>query len=336
MKLLRIRGVHRIVGNCHADPARSLALHSGPYLHELVRDAQTGAPPAPPGTLDYLEKALPGLRPLLANGPDDTAPDGAKQGVGDCVCAADLHLCSLRSLNAGGSYVPTAAEAVDLYSCVAGYRIGVDATDQGTDPSDLIAYRLAGHPYPDGSKLLAAVPVDATSRTALMQATWLGVGLLCWADMPDAWESAEDEGDTWDVAGASNPNNGHGVAGLCYPDGPGLYLDTWGEVDPPIILTWAAAAKYLVPSAGGGCVAMLDADCLDSITGKCPAGYDLTTLRQYLGAVQAAASASPGSPSSEVDRIRAALVDFARTLGHEEERIVRWLGHFFQSTEGSR
>ena len=332
MKLLRIRGVHRIVGNCHADPARSLALHSGPYLHELVRDAQTGAPPAPPPTLDRWTAAAAALATILCNGPGDPDnPPGFPDGVGDCILASDLHEDAGRAAVAGAGYVPRGADALALYARLAGFH-GTADTDNGTDPADLIAWRLAGNQYPNGSVALAAPPVDPTSPTCLAQALWLAGPLKCWAALPAAVEGEEDAGDTWDDCGPPVPENGHGFTIVDY-DLPSkrFRADTWGI---PVWLTAAFCRRYLVRSAGGGCVAMLDRDILDRVTGLAPAGFDFETLRQYLGAVQAAASASPGSPSSEVDRIRAALVDFARTLGHDEERIARWLGHFFQSTEG--
>jgi hypothetical protein len=104
---------------------------------------------------------------------------------------------------------------------------------------------------------------------------------MAWADLPDAWESREGSGDVWDEQGKPDPQNGHCFAQVGY-DANGYPLNTWGEVDPPIVLTEKACARYCIPSAGGGLVALLDSDAISRITGKCPAGYDLSGLRRLL------------------------------------------------------
>ena len=93
----------------------------------------------------------------------------------------------------------------------------------------------------------------------------------------------------WDVDGPPNPENGHGFGLAAYDTH--IELTEWGIDSPPIKMTYAAAAKYLVPSAGGGVLAFIDSNFLNSVTGKCPAGYDLSTVKAYLA--QLGTSAPP-------------------------------------------
>ena len=332
-------------------------MQGGPFLHEILdwlpewwhrhhRDNPLPTPspaplvgPNPPAMLDYLTAALPGLGTMLANGPDPTAPPQIKDsGVGICVIASDLHLCSLRSWNAGGSYVPSVADALAVYCPLTGYMLGDPSTDQGTDPSALIQYRLgqgatAPVSYPDGSMLVAAIPVDATNKAALQQALWMGVGLFSWAELPNAWESEEDGGDTWDAAGAPNPQSGHGFPEVSYDD-DGMPIDTWGEVQPPIKLTYAGAAQYLVPGAGGGCFVLLDADCISKASGLAPSGFPLGQLEQYLQAAQTIQAARVNGHAGLLASGALELAALARKVGREEGAIKAWLQHGFSLDKG--
>ena len=297
-RLFKHRGKHHHVGTVKTPTPEAMAAFTaskGGHLHQVL-----GTLPTPPASVDYITPAKDALATMLGNGPDSTLPmrtDGTPvQPVGDCVIAEDLHLSASRACNAGAPWVPTTAEALAAYSAVTQFdpnaplaADGSNPTDQGTDPLALVAWRKAGNAYPDGSTLLDAVTVDATSQSALQQAIWLGVGCFAWASLPDAWESEEDGGDVWDVAGDPNPQNGHGFGLACYDDH--VELTEWGEDAPPVKMTYVAAAKYLVPSAGGGVLAFIDSNFLNSVTGKCPAGYDLSTVKAYLA--QLGTSAPP-------------------------------------------
>jgi hypothetical protein len=285
----RIRGKERVVGNVIIPSAEAMAsFHARGLFHQVL-----GTLPCPPTSVDYITAAKAALATMLGNGPDSTLPAG--QGpVGDCVIAEDLHLAAERACNAGAPWSPTTAQALAVYSAVTGFVIGDSSTDQGTNPLDLVAYRKAGNAYPDGSTILDAVAVDATNAEALKQAIWLADGVFMWAALPDDWESEEDGGDVWDVAGPPNPQNGHGFGGASYGGASGnIQLTEWGEDDPPVELTFAAAAKYCIPSAGGGVIAFLGSNIVSSVTSKAPAGFDLSTLKSYIDGLGTAPSTLP-------------------------------------------
>lgn len=279
MRPLRVRGRLRIVGALQLPSPLDVAeLRARAWWHNLFdTPAYAGAPgPTPPLTLD-LAAANPGATAtMLGNGTDAACPDVAP--VGDCVVAADLHLAAVRSSVAGQPWTPTTEQALAEYSAVTGYVVGRPETDQGTDPLALLAWRRSGAPYPDGSTLLEGLLVDASDERRLRQGIWLPSGAMAWACLPDGWESEGDEGDVWDVAGPPNPDNGHAFALVGYDD-CGPIVCSWGEL---FHMRWAAAAQYLVTSAGGGVLAPLDDDALDRATGLCPAGYDLRSLQAYL------------------------------------------------------
>jgi hypothetical protein len=290
MREFRHRGKTRIVGTVKIPSIEAMAaFHAKGMFHDVFKDV-----PAAPPSVDYITPALAALSTMLGNGPDPTLPPG-QPPVGDCVIAEDLHLAAMRACNAGTPWVPTTAQALAAYGAITGFVIGNSATDQGTDPlGQLIPYRTAGNPYPDGSTILAAIAVDASNADSLKKAIWLADGVIMWASLPDEWESEEAGGDVWRVVGPPNPNSGHGFAGASYGGANGnILLSEWGEANPPVELTFDAAAKYCIPSAGGGCAALLGSNIIASVTGKCPAGFDLTTLTAYLSGLGAPVSQPP-------------------------------------------
>jgi hypothetical protein len=287
-KTFRFRGKDRHLGLIVPHPS----FHAQAHLHDVLKDI---AVPTPPTTLDLTSS--PGaqlvVNTMLGNGPDPSLPNGPDGNpidpVGDCVIACDLHLAGIRAAAAGESLVPNTPEAICVYGDVTGYVPGNASTDQGTDPTALFAWRKT-NAYPDGTFLAAAVPVDATNRTRLFQAIWLTSGCYGWASLPDGWQSEEDAGDVWDVAGDPNPSSGHGFAlagfGLTSEATPRIAIAviTWGEI---VWLTVEAAAKYLTVSAGGGVAAPLDSNVVNAVSKLCPAGVDLSTLQSFLNAIAA-------------------------------------------------
>ena len=287
MRKFTVAGVDQLVGACRIPSWSDVEdfLKNG-WFHDA-----TGALPTPPPQLDFFSKSLDALGTMLGNGPDPTLPPG-QDPVGDCVCACDLHLAAMRACNAGAPWVPQTSQALDLYSTLTGFRPGDPSTDQGTDPLALLRYRLGGAVYPDGSRILDARFVDATSEQKLKEAMWLADGCIAWASMPDGWESLEEGDDIWDLDGPPNPQNGHcfglGEFGL-----QRIKLVEWGMPSKSaraIRMTYRAAAKYLVPAAGGGVVAMVGSNMFDRATAKCPAGFDLSTLKGYVDSLGGAVS----------------------------------------------
>jgi hypothetical protein len=288
MRSITIAGVERLVGACRIPSVQDVEdFLSRGFFHDAM-----GTLPPVPATLDLFSAALDALGTMLGNGPDPDLPPG-QDPVGDCVIAEDLHLSAMSACNAGAPWVPTTAQALALYSVLTGFVQGDPSTDQGTDPLALIRYRLAGNPYPDGSTLLDARMVDASSEQRLKEAMWLADGCFAWASLPDGWETLEEGDDVWDDAGPPVPANGHAF-GLGQYGTERIQLVEWAmpsKTSKPIRMTYRAAARYLVPSAGGGVVAMVRSNAFDRITGKCPAGFDLSTVKRYVDSLGSAIAA---------------------------------------------
>lgn len=292
MKTLLVRGKPRLVGNVkQPSEADVLWLKARGFFHELVERVTdpSGAPLAHPATLDLVTPCLACLSTMLGNGPDPANPPLFPNGVGCCVLADDNHLAAMRATLAGAPYTPTTAQNLADYGACTGFSPTDANSDQGTDPIAWLKWRLGGAPYPDGSKLLDARLVDVSNDALHQQAIWLADGIAYWASLPDGVESEENGGDTWDVCGPPNPDNGHGFGGGGY-DAVGVPAIEWGEENPPIKLTYAFIKKYCIPSAGGGAVALLGSNAFASISGKCPAGYDLSGLEGVFASLGAEAS----------------------------------------------
>lgn len=288
MKSFLVQGVERLVGSIKIPSVEEMEeFAKRGFFHEIFGPSTDNALPTPPDQIDYITPALDALQTMLGNGPDPDLPPG-QDPVGDCVIAEDLHLAALRACNAGTPWVPTTTQALDAYSAVTGFKIGDPSTDQGTNPLDLIKYRLAGNAYPDGSTVLDARVVDTSSEQRIKEAIWLADGVIMWASLPDEWETEEDGGDIWDIAGPPNPDNGHGFGGASYGT-QRIRLTEWGIAKPPIRLTYRAAAKYCTARAGGGCVAFIGSNAFARISGLCPAGFDLTKLKAYIDSLGPAA-----------------------------------------------
>ena len=248
MKTFTFRGITRVIGTVKQPSDLDVAeMRLKGWFHELLGIKDVAAQgPTPPASVDYITPAKAALATMLAN-----------DRLGDCVIAEDLHLAAMRAAVAGAPWEPTDDQAISTYSAVTGYTPSDPSTDQGTDPLAMVRWRLA-NPYPDGTKLLDARLVDGSSLLGTQQAVWLATGCLGWASLPDACESEEGAGDIWDAAGPPNPDNGHGFGLCCYVTVGGqvrFRITTWGE---EIDCTPAFVAKYMVQSAGGGLLALID------------------------------------------------------------------------------
>ena len=277
MKTMLVRGVPCRVGTIiQPSPEALAALAQRGQFHELFGDSL----PTPPTSLDLVTPCAAAIATMLGNGPDPTLPPGVGP-VGDCVIAEDLHLAAMRATLAGAPWQPTTAQAIALYTAVTGFNPADQAnTDNGTDPLALVRYRETGAAYPDGSTLLMAVNVDATSKVNVQRAMWLADGVFQWASLPDGVESEEDNGDVWDACGDPNPSNGHGFGAGSYDDGAAGLVE-WGMVKP-IRASYPFLATYCKPSAGGGMIAFLGSNAFARISGLCPAGFDLSALEANL------------------------------------------------------
>jgi hypothetical protein len=81
-------------------------------------------------------------------------------------------------------------------------------------------------------------------------------------------------GFTWNAGDPSNPDDGHCVVALGYT-AEGLIVSTWGMLGT---MTWAAAAQYLTPDAGGSCMALVTQDWIVKATQDAPMGISWSQL----------------------------------------------------------
>jgi hypothetical protein len=228
--------------------------------------------PAPPASADF--------RPL-AGGLDSVMGNDV---LGCCVISARNHNIGVYTGNAspGNAYVATTAQIVSEYSAITGYVPGDESTDQGTDPVAALQW-YAAHPAGDGSTLAGAIGFDATglapgssAQATLMAAIDLFEGGWLTYALPDAWVNPmpSDNGFVWDVAGRSDPSNGHCTAIVGY-NAQGVIIDTWGMTGT---VTWAAVAAYCTQASGGMVYFELSTDQVVSASQQAPNGFNWSQL----------------------------------------------------------
>lgn len=225
-----------------------LALHN--YLRQRL--------PSPPLSCDYSEKALSVLANIYLN-----------DQLGDCVIAGGYHIVGILTGAADHLFTANKDQIIADYSAIGGYKPGDPSTDDGCDEQTALNY-WAQNGFQDGTKLIGWLTVDATNVTEVQTALWLFENLFFGMELPDDWLQSipHANGFVWDVAGSPDPNNGHCVCGAAY-NKQGVKIDTWGMLGT---LTYAAIAKYAVPSAGGELYSMFSPDQLEKGHKKTPSG----------------------------------------------------------------
>ena len=220
--------------------------------------------PTPPATEDWSPAGQPALSNIYEN---DT--------LGDCVIAGGYHVEAVWTGNAGQLFTATDQQITADYSAIGGYVPGDPSTDNGCDEQTALNYWTSTG-FASGDKLVGWLAVDATDQTLLKQALYLFENLYFGVELPDAWVSnmPQSSGFTWDVAGAPDPSNGHCIVGVGYA-AQGVTIDTWGLLGT---LTWAAAAKYMIPAAGGDAYILVSKAQLGKAQAKAPNGFDWATL----------------------------------------------------------
>jgi hypothetical protein len=243
--------------------------------HMKLRHYLRASMPAPPDSVDYSPKAMASLSNIYMN-----------DQLGCCVISGNYHCVGQWTGNATGSpFVATNDQIVADYSAVGGYVPGDPSTDRGCDePTAFNYYR--DHGYADGSQLVGWLAVDATNPTEIKTAIDLFEDVVHAVELPTAWISPFPYGSDfiWDVAGDPVPENGHCVESPGY-DSRGVRIATWGMLG---WITWAALAKYAVPSAGGGLYVLVSPDMIAKGQNKAPNGVswnDLLSDFQQLGGV---------------------------------------------------
>ena len=222
-------------------------------------------PKAPPNA-DYTAAARFYLRNVYGN-----------SDCGDCTLAGLYHCIATFLANAGRPVPFTADDVTNVYKRLSGWNgIEDDPSDTGLNCADVLNYAQSNGLLPDGHKIFGWVAIDGFDQAEVEAAIWLFDCIYIAVDMPEEWVARIDDlkdGDTLDVAGRGNPENGHCIMAAKY-DATGVFIDTWGL---NVRLTWPALAKY-GGSNGGEVYCLLDRDMLDIATEKAPTGVNWTQL----------------------------------------------------------
>jgi hypothetical protein len=192
----------------------------------------------PPATCSYAKPAAKALANIYMN---DT--------LGDCVIAGIGHVVGVLTGNAGAPYIYTNEQIVQLYSAIGGYVPDDPATDKGCDEQTALNY-WENKGAPAGTNQIAGwLSVNAADPTEFRTALYLFENLYFGLELPDAWINPmpSEPGFVWNVAGPSDPNNGHCVVGVGYT-AEGVTIDSWGMTG---LITNKAVEKYAVPDSAG-------------------------------------------------------------------------------------
>lgn len=236
-----------------------------PRLH--LKNYLMRSMPAAPAAFSYTPLATECLAQVLGN--DD---------LGDCTAAAAFHVAGVMRANAGEPTVwDTEKEVIPFYSATSGYVVGNDKTDNGANITDVLNYWQHNGLRADGThKILSYVAVSAHDAEEIAAAIWLFEHLYCGVSLPDAWVDPipQKSGFIWDVAGPTNPDNGHAFPGFAY-DKQGMMISTWGMLG---VVTWAALAQYGSHTDHGELYVAVSLDLLIRASQKAPNGFDMEHL----------------------------------------------------------
>jgi hypothetical protein len=232
----------------------------------FLRDYLAPPLPPPPAAVYYSSEAPAVLAQVLCN-----------DRLGCCTASGAFHIDGVM-LGVAGAPVTWSDEQVEaFYARSTGYVIGDPATDNGGDEETVLGYWRDHGLLADGThKIAGYLSVDAANLTEIKTALWLFENLYFGEELPSAYVDPMPSGSgfAWDVAGASDPNNGHCFVGVGYGLA-GVTIDTWGMIG---IQTWAAVEKYVANSYGGELWTVISQDALARATAKTPAGLDWTGL----------------------------------------------------------
>jgi hypothetical protein len=222
---------------------------------------------APPATTDYTQAAAVALANIYEN---DT--------LGDCVIAAIEHTEGVLTGNANPPpLLYTDDQTTAFYSAACGYVPGDANTDNGCDIQQTLAYwENNGSPAGSTHKIVGYLSVDPTNVNEFQTALWLFENLVFGVELPDAWISPfpSASGFVWDVAGPSDPQNGHCFPGFGYT-AQGVTIATWGMTG---LLTNAGVAQYAASGAGGELYVVISQDQLNTASQLAPNGFDWDQL----------------------------------------------------------
>jgi hypothetical protein len=243
---------------------------------------KVGIPVAPPSE-DYSAPAKVELDNIYLN-----------DQLGDCVIAAGYHIVGVATANSGAAFDASKPQIIADYSAIGGYNPSAPPDANGNNPTDQGCDEVTAMNYwcekGFANKTVGAgwIEIDATNQQELEQALYLFEHVLLTLELPDAYYGPNGQnaptasGFTWDVAGSSDPDDGHAIMGMGYT-ATGIKIDTWAMLGS---MTWAAVAKYCIAPAGGAYV-MLTPDVIVRATQKAPSGVDWNSLVDDLNSLGA-------------------------------------------------
>jgi len=189
--------------------------------------------------------------------------------LGCCVVSAGYHVLGVLTGNAGKLYNASHKDIIHDYTAIGGYKPNDPSTDYGCDEVTALDY-WCKKGFTNGVKGLGKLVVSHDNKEESHAAIYLFENLFIAMQMPNKWleHTPEANGFKWDVAGESNPENGHAIMGLGYT-ADGILINSWGLIGT---LTWAAVAKYCDPENGGSIYTMITPAQLKIGTDKAPNG----------------------------------------------------------------
>jgi hypothetical protein len=223
---------------------------------------------------DYTPNAL-GLSDVLGN-----------NALGCCTCSGVGHLIDTVTGAAGEPVAIMTEQVIALYEASCKYDPMDPSSDQGGDELTVLDY--VAEKGIDGKGLhqfVGSVLVDATSQLEVRFAQYTFGNLYFGESMPNAYtDPFPSEGDTWDVEGDPNPEDGHCFVGTGSTS-KGIWINTWGI---RVLHTYAAMAKYATFGSGGELHTVLTRDWLNCATERSPTGLayeDLVSDLAKIGAI---------------------------------------------------
>jgi hypothetical protein len=259
---------------CHPDTGKHLyfgrkkSIAPIPHLR-LANYLDKSALPIPPATCSYNEHAANVISQMYGN-----------DRLGDCVIAGMAHLIGTFTSIFGKPALFTLPQIIAMYSRIGGYVPGDPSTDQGCDILTALNYWQRRGFVTIKHKILGFAAVNAYDPQEYRTALYMFCHLMKGIDLPDAWINPfPNDGDTWDIAGPPDPNNGHFIV-TCEYDEHGTVDDTWGM---KIKMTDSAIEAYCSIDNGGELYVALGEETINHATGKAPGGFNVNQLKQDLG-----------------------------------------------------
>jgi hypothetical protein len=238
------------------------------YLRDYLLAGPHVALPDPIAHTSYAAKAMQSLRQVFLN-----------DRLGCCVVSGIAgHTVGVETGNADRLFIPTDAQILANYEAISGYNPNDPSTDQGCNEGDAINWYLQ-HGFPNGTKPLGAIYVDATNAKLVAQCQWLFENTIFGIELPDSYLENIKDAFIW-RSDTPNPCNGHCIVGVDVVNwggtgDSGLLIATWGLLG---LMTFDAIAELAVYANGGELHCLITPDQLARGQNRAPNGFDWAAL----------------------------------------------------------